>query len=198
MKNVLIINAHQKYEGIAEGNLTRIFINKADEFLATHNFNVKYTTIDNGYNVQEELDKFTWANTIIFQYPVYWMGIPWLAKKYVDEVFSAGYQSVTYQNDGRSSKDASKVYGSGGLMKTKNYMLSMTYNCPSSEFNNKDGFFNGLSLDEANVAMHKTFEFCGLKRLKSYAAHDIFKSDLDITKEINTFNIILKQNFLQG
>lgn len=54
---------------------------------------------------------------------------------------------VTYVSDGRTRSDASKRYGSGGLMQGKQYMLSITYNCPISEFNNKEGFFEGLSLD---------------------------------------------------
>ena len=36
-------------------------------------------------------------------------------------------------------------------------MLSITYNCPKSEFNNPNGFFDGLSLDEANVLLIKLF-----------------------------------------
>jgi modulator of drug activity B len=32
MKNILIINGHQKYEGFAEGNLTKDYVHKAKEF----------------------------------------------------------------------------------------------------------------------------------------------------------------------
>lgn len=69
------------------------------------------------------------------------MSVPWITKKYIDEVFSSGVQSITYKDDGRSRDDASKKYGSGGLMNEKQYMLSLTYNCPVSEFNKKEGFF---------------------------------------------------------
>ena len=62
---------------------------------------------------------------------------------------------------GQTLYDASKKYGSGGLMQGTKYMLSLTYSCPSSEFSNKDGFFDGLSLDETQGVVHKTFEFCG-------------------------------------
>lgn len=196
MKKVLIINGHQKYDGIAEGKLTDIFISKANEFFKENGFEVKNSVIESNYDIKEEVKKFDFADYILFQYPVYWMGVPWLTKKYIDEIFSAGGQTVTYVNDGRSSSDASKRYGSGGLMKDKKYMLSLTYNCPISEFDSKDGFFDGLSLDEANVATHKTFQFCGAKPLKTYSINDIFKGDLDINEEINKFNEILRSNFL--
>ena len=196
MKNVLIINGHQRYENIAEGNLTKDYINKAEEFLNNNNFSIKHSIVESDYNIQEEIEKFAWADYIIVQYPVYWMGVPWITKKYIDEVFSAGANTVTYANDGRSSKDASKKYGSGGLMNGKKYMLSLTYNCPISEFSNKDGFFDGLSLDEANIATHKTFQFCGASAMESYSVHDIFKGDLNLDNELVKFEETLKRNFL--
>ena len=196
MKNVLIINGHQKYEQIAEGKLTQIFIDSANDFFNNNGFNVKNTKVESAYDIKEEVEKFAWADYILFQYPVYWMGVPWITKKYIDEVFSAGVGTVTYESDGRSSEDASKRYGSGGLMKNAHYMLSMTYNCPISEFGNKDSFFDGLSLDEANIATHKTFQFCGAKPLETYSIHDIFKGDLDIDAELNLFTEKLKKNFL--
>ncbi len=194
MQNVLIINGHQYYENVAEGKLTQIYIDTANKVLSEAGFNVKNSVVESNYDIKEELEKFAWADVILFQYPVYWMGVPWLTKKYIDEIFSAGVGTVTYANDGRSRHDASKTYGSGGLMKGKYYMLSHTYNCPTSEFSNPKGFFNGLSLDEANVATHKTFQFCGATKLPTFSVHDIFKGDLNIEAEIARFSAHLKQN----
>ena len=197
MKNVLIINGHQYYEGPAEGKLTKSYVDTAHKFLEKNGFSVKNSVVESDYDINEEVEKFKWADFILFQYPVYWMGVPWITKKYIDEIFSAGAGSVTYESDGRSREDASKRYGSGGLMKNKKYMLSLTYNCPTSEFSNSDGFFDGLSLDEANVATHKTFQFCGAEPLQTYSVHDIFKGDLDLNKEILKFEEILENNFLK-
>jgi len=196
MKNVLIINGHQRYDQIAEGKLTRLFIDTASAFFTENGFNVKHSVIESEYDVADELEKLAWADYILFQYPVFWMGVPWITKKYIDEVFSAGVNSVTYVSDGRSREDASKRYGSGGLMQGKKYMLSLTYNCPDTEFDNKDSFFDGLSLDEANVATHKLFQFCGAEPLETYAIHDIFKGDLDMDTELSRFRDILERNFI--
>ena len=192
MKKVLILNGHQYYDMVAKGELTQHFIDKANDFFIKNGFEVKLTNIENGYNVEEECEKFEWADYILFQYPVYWMGLPWIAKKYIDETFTQG---IHYSSDGRSRSDESKTYGSGGLLKGK-YMLSLTYNCPTSEFSNKDGFFDGLSLDEAHVAVHKTFQFCGLEQLETYSVHDIFKGDLDLSSELEKFENLLSKNFL--
>jgi len=197
MKNILIINGHQRYDEVAEGNLTRMYIDSASEFFEKNGFNVKHSVVESDYNVKEEVEKFVWADYILLQYPVYWMGVPWITKKYIDEVFSAGDHNGLYFNDGRSRGDATKRYGSGGLMQGKKYMLSLTYNCPTSEFSSKDGFFNGLSLDEANIATHKTFQFCGAESLETYSVHDIFKGDLDMKDELGKFNLLLEKNFIE-
>ena len=196
MKNVLIINGHQRYDQIAEGKLTKLFIDTASDFLTENGFNVKHSVVESDYSIEDELEKLAWADYILFQYPVYWMGVPWITKKYIDEIFSGGVNTVTYVSDGRSREDASKRYGSGGLMQGKKYMLSLTYNCPESEFDNENSFFDGLSLDEANVATHKLFQFCGAQPLETYAIHDIFKSDLDIDTELKRFKETLERNFI--
>lgn len=196
MKNVLIINGHQRYDQIAEGKLTKLFIETANDFFIENGFNVKHSIIESDYDIHDELEKLAWADYILFQYPVYWMGVPWITKKYIDEVFSGGMGTVTFINDGRSREDVSKRYGSGGLMQGKKYMLSLTYNCPDTEFDNKNGFFDGLTLDEANVATHKLFQFCGAQPLESYAIHDVFKEKLDIDAELVRFKNTLKRNFI--
>lgn len=193
MKKVLILNGHQYYDMVAKGELTQHFIDKANDFFIKNGFEVKLTNIENGYNVKEECEKFEWADYILFQYPVYWMGLPWIAKKYIDETFTQGRH---YVNDGRSRTDSSKLYGSGGLLQGKKYMLSLTYNCPASAFDNKNSLFDGLSLDEANVAVHKTFQFCGLEQLETYSVHDIFKGDLNLSSELEKFENLLSKNFL--
>ncbi|AXX95277.1 MULTISPECIES: NAD(P)H-dependent oxidoreductase [Arcobacter] len=193
MKKVLILNGHQYYDVVAKGELTQHYIDTANDFFLKNGFEVKHTHIEKGYDVEEECQKFEWADYVLFQYPVYWMGVPWITKKYFDETFTQGRH---YTSDGRSRSDESKTYGTGGLLKGKKYMLSVTYNCPTSEFDNPKGFFDGLSLDQAHIATHKTFQFCGLEPLKTYSVHDIFKGDLDLKKELEKFEAVLTENFL--
>lgn len=194
MKKVLLLTLHQKYDGIANGNLTKSLVDEAKVFFEANGFDIKQTVIENGYDVAEELEKFKWADLLFIQSPVYWMGLPWFGKKYIDEIFSAGAGTVTYTSDGRTRADPSKTYGSGGLMGGKQYMLGFTYNCPASEFDNPKGFFDGLSLDEANVALHKTFQFCGLKQLPSYAVYDVYKSEFNLSAVLGGLKEHLKQN----
>ena len=50
-----------------------------------------------------------WANTVIYQMAGWWIGPPWIVKKYIDEVFTSGH-GVLYANDGRSRNDSNKKY----------------------------------------------------------------------------------------
>lgn len=192
MKNVLLLNLHQKYDGFANGNLNRDLLLRAKSFFAEKGFEIRETSIKEGYDVAEELEKFQWADLFFVQSPVYWMGLPWKGKKYINEVFSGGNGSVTFVNDGRANGGN---YGSGGLMGGKFYMLSFTYNCPESEFDNPDGFFEGLSLDQANIALHKTFQFCGAKPLESFSVHNVYSPNFDIDAVLGGLREKLAENF---
>ncbi len=191
MKNVLLINLHQKYEGFANGELNARLVDETARHFEAKGYALRRSAAEGGYDVAEELEKFRWADAIFVQSPVYWMGLPWLGKKYVDEIFSGGNGSVTFENDGRASGGP---YGSGGLMKQKRYMLSFTYNCPADQFDNPEGFFEGLSVDGANVALHKTFQFCGATPLESFSVHNVY-GDLDLEAELLRLREVLDRNF---
>lgn len=174
IKNVHIINAHQKWDGIADGNLTRHYINVMEKVFTEKGVNFTIINVDDGYDIKKEVAALVAADLVILQFPMYWMSLPWLGKKYIDEVFMAG-QGQIYKHDGREIDDASKKYGSGGLLKGK-YMLSITCNAPVEAFVTKGQFFHGLGVDNAFMAVHNALQFVGLTPLPTFISHDIFKN----------------------
>lgn len=62
------------------------------------------------------------------------MGVLWIVKKYIDDVFIEGYGSL-YVNDGCLCLDVLKKYGLGGLIYDKNYMLLLIWNVLMDVFN---------------------------------------------------------------
>lgn len=126
MSNVLIINAMKEFAH-SKGALNLTLTNVAADFLRESGHQVKITTVDQGYDIESEIENYLWADTIIYQMPAWWMGEPWILKKYIDEVFTDGHGRL-YQSDGRTRSDATKGYGSGGLIQGKTYMLSVTWN----------------------------------------------------------------------
>lgn len=186
LKDIHIINAHQRWEGIADGKLNQHFIDTITKTLTKHNITHSVTAIDNGYDIDHEVNRLIDADLIIFQFPMYWMSAPWLAKKYIDEVFMRGYSKI-YRSDGRDVVNG--LYGSGGMLDNK-YMLSITANAPSQAFTEPSQFFHGLGVDNAFIAIHNSFKFVGSTQLPTFIAHDVIKNpqiendSLRLTKHI--------------
>lgn len=135
MKKILIINAHQVWEGFAPGKLNGSFVEMATEILTGKGYEVKTTKVnDQDYEIESEIEKHLWADYIIVQTPMYWMQTPWIFKKYMDEVYTSAMQGQLCNGDGRTRSDASKQYGSGGTAQDKKYMLSITCNAPKRSF----------------------------------------------------------------
>lgn len=178
MKKILIINAHQKYEGFAEGKLNQTMGDVMKEEFEAKGCEVKLTSIEKGYDISKEVEKHLWADLIITQSPVYWFGAPWIYKKYIDEVFTTGLvQQSLLVDDGRTRKDPSKQYGTGGKMQGKRYMLSLTWNAPKEAFNDKKQIlFKGISVDEVFIANTSVYKFCGAEILPSFSCHDVMKN----------------------
>ena len=76
MKKVFIINGHQKYP-FSRGRLNASLVEKAEEFFRLQNYEVRKTTMEDSYKVEEEIEKFKWADLIFFQTPLNWMSVSW-------------------------------------------------------------------------------------------------------------------------
>ncbi len=183
MSNVLIINAAKEF-GSSGGKLNAYLSEIAGEVLINAGHNVKSTTVDDGYDLQDEVEKYVWADVVIYQMPVWWMGEPWILKKYVDEVFTAGWNKL-FKDDGRTRLDASKKYGSGGLLQGKKYMLSLTWNAPVEAFTDPKQFFEGKGVDAVFFDFHKANQFLGMSPLPTFMCNDVVKEpaiDSDVSR----------------
>ncbi len=181
MSKILIINAAKQF-GHSNGELNQTLCDVAYETLLSKGHSVQVTEVDQGYDIEAEVNKLLWADTVIYQMPAWWMGAPWILKKYIDEVFTAGHGRL-YANDGRSRSDASKKYGSGGLVQGKTYLLSVTWNAPMSAFDAPDDFFAGAGVDGVYLPFHKANQFLGVTALPTFICNDVIKQP-DIAGDI--------------
>ena len=177
MKNVLIINSHQFYPGFSTGRLNQTMAGTIKEEMEKRGYEVQQTDIEQGYDIDAEVQRHVWADIIILQSPVYWFGMPWIYKKYVDEVFTAGLvQQSMLVDDGRTRQDPGKQYGTGGKMQGKQYMLSLTWNAPKEAFGDaQQVLFQGKSVDDVFIANTANYKFCGAEILPSFSCHDVMK-----------------------
>jgi len=194
MKKVLLINAHQRYEGFAEGKLNQTLIDAAKDLLCGIGYEIKTTIVENGYDVAEELEKYKWTDVVFVQTPVYWMSVPYLFKKYIDEVYTAGIGEVLCKDDGRTRSDLSRKYGSGGLMDGKKYMISTTWNAPLEAFEDSNQFFEGKGIDGVFIWLHKNYQFFGMEPLPTFSCHDVLKN-ADVENDLKRFKQHLHRVF---
>ncbi|NAT76407.1 NAD(P)H-dependent oxidoreductase [Dickeya dadantii] len=192
MHNVLIINAGKSF-GHSKGELNRTLTDVAASFLRDKGRHVRITTVDKGYDIEQEVQNFLWADAVIYQMPGWWMGAPWILKKYIDDVFTAGHGSL-YASDGRTRADASKKYGSGGLLQGKHYLLSLTWNAPLEAFTDPDQFFHGVGVDGVYLPFHKANQFIGLSSLPTFICNDVIKQP-DVEQDIARYRAHLDQVF---
>ena len=176
MNKALIINAHQPYP-FSEGKLNGALVELAADVLGERGYELRHTVVAEGYDIDAELEKHRWADVILLQSPVNWMGVSWSFKKYMDEVYSAGMHGQLCDGDGRTRKDPARQYGSGGTLGGRKYMLSLTFNAPMEAFDDQDQYlFGGKSLDDLFFPMHMNFRFFGMQPLKSFACYDVLKN----------------------
>ncbi|MBV8041852.1 NAD(P)H-dependent oxidoreductase [Pluralibacter sp.] len=173
MSTILIINGGKKF-GHSNGQLNDTMTEVAQSYLRDVGHDVRVVRADGDYDVEQQVQNFLWAQTVIWQMPGWWMGAPWTVKKYIDDVFTAGHGSL-YASDGRTRTDTRKKYGSGGLIQGKKYMLSLTWNAPMEAFTEKDQFFHGVGVDGVYLPFHKANQFLGMEPLATFIANDVIK-----------------------
>lgn len=190
--NILLINGGKAF-GHSGGRLNQTLHDEAKTTLQSLGHTIQETQIDQGYNVEEEVEKLLWMDAVIYQMPGWWMGEPWIVKKYMDEVFTAGHGKL-YASDGRHRVDPKHHYGTGGLLQGKNHMLSLTWNAPNEAFDEAGEFFGGVGVDGVYLHIHKANEFLGMGTLPTFLATDVIKAP-DVPRYLSEYRAHLQKVF---
>lgn len=196
MKKIFIINGGQKF-GHSGGRFNETIAKASLEFFESNpKFQVKTTNINDEYNPKEEVEKFVWADVIIYHTPIWWFQLPHGFKKYIDVVFTEGHAKGIYKSDGRSAENPTINYGTGGMLIGKQYMLTTSWNAPKEAFTLPGEFFNQHSVDEGPLfGFHRMNAFVGLQPLQSMHFHDIEKN-ANVEKDLEKYQNHLEQLFL--
>ncbi|MCX2683403.1 NAD(P)H-dependent oxidoreductase [Campylobacter sp. MIT 21-1685] len=190
MAKILLLNGGKVF-GNSGGRLSQTLHDVAKQTLQGLGYETLQTHIDKGYEPQTEVQKWLESQAIIYQMPGWWMGEPWIVKKYIDEVGIAAAGKF-FTSDGRHSDNPTKGYGTGGLLKDKKYMFSLTWNAPLEGFNEPNDFFNGVGVE--SVYLHKAHEFMGMQGLPSFICNDVVKN-LQVEQYIKDYEAHLKRVF---
>jgi modulator of drug activity B len=152
MQNVLVINGHEYYKH-SEGHLNRTLFNKMVELLS-RNYEVKTTILQEGFGKEEEQKKVIWADSVIYQTPIYNYSVPALFKKYIDQ---------THEHGVYFSGNAEEYGIGGGKLAGKRYMFSTTWNAPCTAFNDRSKFFEGRNVDDILFHLYLSHKYAGME-----------------------------------
>jgi NAD(P)H dehydrogenase (quinone) len=97
-------------------------------------------------DVKKEQDFITWADRIIFVYPIWWTGMPAVMKGYIDRVFSYGF---AYQYDQGIQT---------GLLKGKKTIIINSHGKSNAEYSE-----SGLDKALALTSDTGIFNYCGFE-----------------------------------
>ncbi len=54
-------------------------------------------------------------------------------------------------------------------------MISLTWNAPIEAFKDPEQFFEGKTVDDVFMWLHKNFQFFGMEPLPTFSCHDVLK-----------------------
>ena len=196
MTKIFIINGGQKF-GHSGGKFNETIAQETLNFFQNNSaFEVRTTDINQDYNPAEEVEKYVWADVIIYHTPIWWFQLPHGFKKYIDVVFTEGYAKGIYISDGRSSKNPAINYGTGGTLQGRKYMLTTSWNAPKEAFTLHGEFFSQKSVDEGVMfGFHRMNAFTGMTPLESMHFHDVEKN-ADVPRDLELYREHLTKLFL--
>ncbi|MBE0582392.1 MAG: NAD(P)H-dependent oxidoreductase [Desulfofustis sp.] len=135
-----------------------------------------YATEKNGFSVEieNEIEKIEWCDLMIWQFPLWWFGLPATLKGWVDRVFAMG-----------------RTYGGGkfyeqGVFKGKKALLSLTTGGPKEAY--QRGGFNGDIGGILRPIQRGMLEFVGFAVYKPAIIYGpAHLSDIERQKQLDGF-----------
>jgi modulator of drug activity B len=196
MKKIFVINGGQKF-GHSGGQFNKTISDASVEFFSNQpDYEVKYTDVNDDYDPAEEVEKYVWADVVIYHTPIWWFQVPHALKQYIDLVFTEGHAKGIYHSDGRTSANPAINYGTGGMLHGRQYMVTSSWNAPREAFTLPNEFFNETSVDDGVLfGFHRMNAFTGMTPLKSLHFHDVEKN-ADVQRDLAIYIDHLTENFI--
>lgn len=192
INHVLIVNGGARH-AFAAGDLNALLADVAGAAAAAAGATYELTKAFEPFDTEAEVQRYLRSDLIVYQMPAWWMGTPWPMKRYIDEVFTAGYGRL-YAHDGRTAKDPSGKYGSGGLLTGRRYLISATWNAPESAFSAPGGMFEEKGAEALYFPFHKANQMLGLTPLPTFMFTDVIK-DPQIDRDVERYREYLRSIF---
>lgn len=129
-----------------------------------------YTKQTLAEDINAEINKITWADHIIFQFPLWWFSTPAILKGWFDRVWVKGF-----------AYDVGKVF-ENGLLKGKTASLVVSTQSPESAY--QVDSLHGGTIDIFLKPIHHTLRFVGIEPVSPFITYNAFNIDKPRQEEI--------------
>lgn len=169
---ILLIKANPELYN-SGGTLNQALFETTVELLSTSHQITTTDLSDSQFDVKQEQEKYRQADLVIYHFPLWWFGVPAVLKDYIDHVFQRG---VFFKRV--------EVYGEGGLMTGKKFMLVVTANMKQQAFGEVPMLKQVHSIDDMLIQPRMANYYVGIKeQLPTFLAEDVVVGD---TSEVIT------------
>jgi len=158
----------------AKGHLNGFLAYLTEKNLSAKGHKVKFSdTTRNTYDVNREVDKLLWAETIIYITPIMWFNMPAPMVEWLDRV-------LLYEKTFTITEE----YGEGGLVPAENFMIVATSNMKSSDLGKGYVLKNASHIDDLLQPLIMTNNYLSVRnQLPTFHAGDVIAGDTSWIEE---------------
>lgn len=171
----------------SKGQLNAFLASVSRDFYQSANHEVSLTDVSKPYDLKEEANRYLESDLVVFHFPIYWFGVPYLLKEYMDKVFTASYGMFL------AKPSSPELYGTTGKMKGKKYASVVTCHFQSVVFE-KGRFLGGMDMDVLLSSFDASMRYIGMERYFGKVFHNVIEGDTSrIGDEYESFLKNLKE-----
>lgn len=165
--NILIVTAGYSIFD-AKGQLNGFLAHLTEKNLSEKNHKVKYSDVTKDtWDVDREVAKLLWAETIIYVMPIMWFNMPAPMVKWLDEV-------LLYEKTFIITEE----YGEGGQIPADNFMIVTTSNMKSSDLGRGHVMKNAHHIDDVLQPLIMTNNYLSIRnQIPTFHAGDVIAGD---------------------
>lgn len=182
----LIINGHYLKERGHKATLHRNIVETSKEVLLEKEHLIMQTSIEDGYDIAEEVSKWTKADFIQFHFPIYWYSLPVKTKEYITRVITGGHKKHEENCECRS------FYCIHTAPAKRHCLMIKTWNTSRDAFMRPEQMVDGKSLADFVRPLNDAFHQAGIETFPCFDFFDISKKK-SIRKELKTYKEYLNQ-----
>ncbi len=166
MKTLIVTAGYSIFD--AKGQLNGFLAHLTEKNLSTKGHKIKYSDVTKDtWNVDREVEKLLWAETIIYILPVMWFNMPAPMVKWLDHV-------LLYEKTFVITDD----YGEGGLVPADNFMIIATSNLKSSDLGNGVVLKKAHHIDDVLQPLIMTNNYLSIrKQIPTFHADNVIAGD---------------------